>query len=233
VCALNISAWAFVSAPEGTYIYRPSTILINSYLRQPQETIEFINSNYIKDCVDSAFNCVEDAISKIKEIGFIMYFYNNPCINIEKEQPNIVPDWNNLDLETIEQDMTYIRNLNPAKFASYNWSEVISMCITPSVSDNASWLTINLKRNKIIIMGEGHKMDNINNEYSYPMNAFGPILVICFPEKIPPAIPHAAITVSQKQKNNLIWIIFIDISQLVVFRADENGIHSYGPYDHN
>ena len=231
-CAFNTCAWAFVSTPEGTYIYRANSLLMNSYLEQPDETISYIKNTYkVHNCTNSTANCVKESIITLKEMGFIVYFHENPCMEIEKNQPNIVPEWNNINLETIEQDIEYIKNLKPEKFASFDWSEVFSMSNTPSLSSN-TWLTVSIKKNKIVISGDGHIMGNIHNEYSYPMNSFGPIFVICFPKELPLSIPHAAITIAEKQKNQWIWVVFLSKYQIIIFRADENGLESYGPYNH-
>ena len=231
-CAFNLCAWDFVSTPEGTYIYRASSLSMNSYLKRPQETLSYINNIYdIYKCNNSTANCVQESLIKLKEAGFIAYFHENPCMEIEKNQPNVMPEWNNIDLNTIEQDIKYVRELKPEKFASFNWSEVLSMSTTPSLSSN-SWLTVNIKKNKIIISGDGHKMGDIHDEYSYPMNAFGPIFVICFPRGIPSSIPHAAIAMAEKQRDNWIWVVFISKYELIIFRVDENGVESYGPYNH-
>ena len=95
-CALNTQAWAFVSAPEGTYIMRPSLALAGAFIRDPQAISAIVRDTYtdrVNACVGATAVCAAAAVQALEEVGFIAHLRGEPCTPL-LAVPDVFPAWN-------------------------------------------------------------------------------------------------------------------------------------------
>jgi len=230
--AFDIQAWAFVSAPEGTYIIRPSRALIIAYLNDPQyirDTIPKLYLEGVRTCKDSVKVCIQQTINILTELGFIAYFHDNPCINL-LQIPDIVPDWNRQDSENKYLSFTNISNMSADELFNINWDSAIAVSDIPTIRI-ASWLTANIEaKTKLLVIIDSHGIEDIYNFKLYP-NTPGPLFIIYFPEEsqFPLQIPHVALNVALHAIDEWAWIIFLSATRITIFRSNKKGVEIHGP----
>lgn len=231
-CALDIMAWAFISAPEGTYIIRPSQIIILSYLRDPQSILDNIQSIYtdsIHECLNSTVVCCETAINSLKEIGFIAYLRNKPCIPL-LPVPDLFPMWNRERRDENRAAYSKLVKTSAEKLFTIDWDPAIIDSESPTIRA-ATWLTCSLDGDQVSTNGIGHYFGAVDDIESYPHGIPGPLLIIYFPEEdnFPIRIPYAALKAARKNIALWAWVIFLSPTRITVFRARVNDVEIHGP----
>jgi hypothetical protein len=231
-CALDIMAWAFISAPEGTYIVRPSQLIILTYLRDPQSVLDNIQSIYtdsIHECLNSTIVCCGMAINSLKEIGFIAYLRNKPCIPL-LPVPDLFPMWNRERRDENRAAYARLVKTSAEKLFTVDWDPAIIDSESPTIRA-ATWLTCSLDGDQVSTNGIGHFFGAVDDIDSYPHGIPGPLLIIYFPEEdnFPIRIPYAALKAARKNIALWAWVIFLSPTRITVFRARVNDVEIHGP----
>ena len=233
-CALDMLAWAFVSAPEGTYIMRPSQALAGAFLRDPQAVardVESIYSQLVRDCIGATAACSEVAILALEEVGFIAHMRGEPCTTLQTV-PDLFPGWNRVCREESRAAYAALAEAPAGELLAADWTPAAALGESPTVRA-VTWLTAGLSHGRAVPSGEGHRLDGPADEPgSYPSGGVpGPLLVVYFPDEggFPARVPHAALKAAQKNAALWAWVVFLSPSRVTVFRAGPAGVEIHGP----
>jgi hypothetical protein len=231
-CALDMQAWAFVSAPEGTYIMRPSQALARAFLRDPQAVARDVESAYIQlvhDCDGATTVCSEAAIHALEEVGFIAHMRGEPCMTLQTV-PDLFPAWNRASREESRAAYSALTETPAGALLATDWAPAAALGESPSIRA-ATWITAGLSHGRVVPSGEGHHLGPADEPDSYPSGVPGPLLVVYFPdeEEFPARVPHAALKAAHKNAALWAWIVFLSPSRVSVFRAGPAGVEIHGP----
>jgi hypothetical protein len=231
-CALDMQAWAFVSAPEGTYIMRPSQALARAFLRDPQAVardVESVYSRLVHDCVGATAVCSEAATHALEEVGFIAHMRGLPCMALQTV-PDLFPAWNRASREESRAAYAALAEAPAGTLLAADWAPAAALGESPTVRA-ATWITAGLSHGRVVPSGEGHRLGPADEPDSYPSGAPGPLLVVYFPDEegFPARVPHAALKAAHKNAALWAWVVFLSPSRVTVFRAGPAGVEIHGP----
>jgi len=228
-CALQGMIWHFVTAPEGTYILRPSEFLTTRYLIDPQGTIKDMLRAYgARTCDSGVMDCVGTTLSLLHDAGFVAFFRERPCGKLATK-PDFAPEANASRRSETRADLAVHEALGGQELARADWSVAVAISGSPTVTSMA-WFRARYTAG-VIQPISGHMFQDPANERSYPSAQVpGPILVFFFPQGLPPKLPAAALSVAKKRVGIWPWMAFLSPSQVMAFRADAaESIEVYGP----
>jgi hypothetical protein len=231
-CALDMQAWAFVSAPEGTYIMRPSQALARAFLRDPQAVardVESVYSRLVHDCVGATAVCSEAAIHALEEVGFIAHMRGEPCMTLQTV-PDLFPAWNRASRGESRAAYAALAETSAGALLAADWAPAAALGESPTIRA-ATWLTAGLSHGRVVPSGEGHGLGPADEPDSYPSGAPGPLLVVYFPDEggFPARVPHAALKAAHKNAALWAWVVFLSPSRVTIFRAGPAGVEIHGP----
>jgi len=231
-CALDMQAWAFVSAPEGTYIMRPSQALAAAFLRDPQEVADTVSGLYtegVRACVGTTAACGADAVRALEEAGFVAHLRGEPCTPL-LPVPDLFPTWNRESREESRAAYAALAETPAETLLAADWAPAAAEGESPTVRA-ATWLTAGLSEGRAVPSGEGHGLGPADEPGSYPSGVPGPLLVVYFPDEegFPARVPHAALKAARKNAALWAWVVFLSPSRVSVFRAGPAGVEIHGP----
>jgi len=235
LCALNLQAWYFISAPEGTYIVRPSELLSATYLRNPMATVKSVVSIYddsILNCVGSVVVCAAAAITKLKDAGFVAYFHDVPCTKLHP-RPDLFSQVNREVRHESRSSYEKLLKLSPEQVAEADWSEIKRFGMNPQ-QNTPKWQMATMSNSGVVKhTGVGYDFENANSSRSYPTWATGLLFVVNFPDEdeFPELVPRAALDATYEKASQWAWMIFLSPTRVTVFRSDSEGVQIYGPVD--
>lgn len=224
--------WHFVTAPEGTYILRPSDLLVEQYLKNADDTEKLMQKIYARrhDCVGGVEVCVTVALRALREAGFVAYFRSRPCKRLGTI-PDVTPEINGDIRREARLDFQQHVDLKAAALAAGDWQNAITACISIPGALPRTWLRARYTAGVVQPLS-GHRFGDPNDEDSYPSASTpGPIIVMFFPTDIPHRIPPAALAVAKRRAALWPWMAFLSQTQVTVFRSDSaGGVEIYGPH---
>jgi len=237
-CALDMLAWTFVSAPEGTYIMRPSQALASAFRRNPQEVANIVSTVYsegLRACEGATAICSADAVRTLGEAGFIAYLRDVACAPL-LPVPDIFPTWNQKIREVSRADHAALAETSAEDLVAIDWGPVAAVGESPTIQ-STSWMTAGLSKSdqdgvqRAVPSGDGHGFGSAADPNSYPSGVPGPLLVVYFPDEgdFPTQVPQAALDAARKNEALWAWVVFLSPSRLVVFRAGPAGVELHGP----
>ena len=231
-CALNSQAWAFVSAPEGTYIMRPSLALAEAFIRDPQAISNIVGNTYtnrIHACVGATAVCAAAAVRALEEVGFIAHLRGEPCVTL-LGVPDAFPAWNQKSRKESQEAFKELVRAPAKTILEADWRDVDAECDAPTVRES-TWLTAGLGEGRAVLSGEGHYFGSASESGSYPSWVPGPVFVVFFPEEheLPERVPHAALEAASKNAALWAWVVFLSPSRITVFRSGPDGVEIHGP----
>lgn len=231
-CALNAQAWAFVSAPEGTYIMRPSLALAEAFIRDPQAISNIVGNTYtnrIHACVGATSVCAAAAVRALEEVGFIAHLRGEPCVAL-LGVPDAFPAWNQQSRKESQEAFKELVRAPAKTILEADWRGVDAECDAPTVRES-TWLTAGLNEGRAVLSGEGHYFGSASESGSYPSWVPGPVFVVFFPEEheLPERVPHAALEAASKNAALWAWVVFLSPSRITAFRSGPDGVEIHGP----
>jgi hypothetical protein len=231
-CALNAQAWAFVSAPEGTYIMRPSLALAEAFIRDPQAISNIVSDTYtnrIHACVGATAVCAAAAVRALEEVGFIAHLRGEPCVTL-LGVPDAFPAWNQKSRKESQEVFKELVRVPAKTILEADWRGVDAECDAPTVRES-TWLTAGLGEGRAVLSGEGHYFGSASESGSYPSWVPGPVFVVFFPEEheFPERVPHAALEAASKNTALWAWVVFLSPSRITAFRSGPDGVEIHGP----
>jgi hypothetical protein len=231
-CALNMQAWAFVSAPEGTYIMRPSQALAAAFRRDPQPVADIVSDLYaerVHACAGATAACGADAVRALEEAGFIAHLRDKPCAPM-LPVPDLFPAWNRKSRDESRAAYAALAASTPEAILAADWGGVAAESESPTVRA-ATWLTAGLSGGRAVPSGEGHAFGPASEPGSYPSGVPGPLLAVYFPDEgqFPARVPHAALDAARKNAALWAWVVFLSPTRATVFRAGPAGVEIHGP----
>jgi len=231
-CALNAQAWAFVSAPEGTYIMRPSLALAEAFIRDPQAISNIVSGTYtdrIHACIGATAVCAAAAVRALEEVGFIAHLRGEPCVPL-LGVPDVFPAWNQKSRKESQEVFKELVRSPAKSILEADWRDIDAECDAPTVRES-TWLTAGLREGRAVLSGEGHYFGSASESGSYPSWVPGPVFVVFFPEEheFPERVPHAALEAASKNAALWAWVVFLSPSRITVFRSGPDGVEIHGP----
>lgn len=225
-------AWSFVSAPEGTYVMRPSQALMESYLSNPQDVSESVRKIYeerMHNCAGDVETCAESAVRALEDAGFIAFIRGKPCAPL-LSVPDLIPNWNRHRRAENLAEFGALSAMSAQDMSELDWRDVESRGENPSIR-YPTWLTAGYSAGAVKPSGNGHMMDAVNEASSYPVGIPGPLFVVYFPDEhqFPEFVPHAALRAAKSNAELWAWMVFLGPTRLTLLRHHENGIETYGP----
>ncbi len=233
LCAQDLQAWDLVSAPEGTYIMRPSRALAAAYLHDPKHTAEAVSAVYDKQlraCLGTALECADAAIRALGDAGFVAHLRKAPCLRLPSA-PDLWPALNRKSREESRAAYAAIQAMKPAALLAVDWGAVTALADAPALQDIVSWITANLRGGRAVPDGEGHMLTDVDDPSAYPTWPTGPLFVVYFPteDAFPGQVPHAAVRAAKRSTNAWAWAVFLSRSRITIFRASPGGVEIHGP----
>lgn len=228
-CANDMLAWAFITAPEGTYIIRPTKMLIMEYHSDKQKTLKMISDFYygaLNLCRDSAKYCTLHTQNTLRECGFICYFHSNPCLKVN-DKPDLFPALNSKSREWQTRVYNELMAMSPQDIAALDWSQIDSHR-SPIIQD-ITWIGAHVV-NRTVQIYEGHIMNDIESTESYPF-ARVPLFILHFPacSEMPASVPHAFTEVARMNTGTWAWCVMICDKKMVVFRVIGDNVEIHEP----
>jgi len=234
-CVRSLMAWHFVSAPEGTYILRPSALLKKAYLRDPVSVRKDIGTVLAVRSSDiGATMAVARATpARLADVGFIVYFRAAPCVR-PLDVPDILPWTNGRSRETLREDYTHAVQLTGEEIVSADWSTINTLHAVPTVQSEISWISVRCvpakPRPRMESAGDGHKFSgDLTDAGAWSEFWPGPILVLHFGSAVPRRVPRAAMTAAHANSHRWAWVVFLSADDVLAFRSDEAGLEIHGP----
>jgi hypothetical protein len=227
-CAHHAVVWHFVSAPEGTYILRPSQLLIEYFYRSPRDALAAAAKVYRDhvECAGGVLACARRTAEALRNAGFVAYFREAPCLPVA-DRPDLVPVYNLLDRQEYQAALDALRATPGPVLLAADWSRAVEACLLPTVRESA-WLRARYAGGAVL-PGDSHAFGDPADVRSYPGGP-GPLMVFFFAdEEFPPRIPPAAIEAARENAEVWPWLAFLSPKRVLVFRADAEGLESHGP----
>jgi hypothetical protein len=231
-CALDWQAWAFVSAPEGTYVLRPSAGIAAAYLRAPEGVRDDTAAAYSRAVEQAATEapevCARDAVRALVEAGFIAFLRGAPCVPL-LPVPDLTPLWNLQDREKSRAAFARAAALSGEELLRLDWSPAAEAGVSPTL-EAPTWLTAAVGRGgRVEPSGNGHAFGNPAARDSYPTSEVAPLFVVFFPDDhaLPARVPDAAIEAART--DSWAWVVFLTPARVLVFRAGGGGVETHGP----
>jgi len=224
--------WSFVSAPEGTYIYRPSRQLVEA-LRQREGHADLAAKVYedsLEPCEAGVTACAARAVKALREAGFVAFFRKAPCAPL-LERPDLAAGDNALDREAHHRELAALRAVEGPVLLSADWSQVPAMHSHEGIR-SASWVRARYDpKSGVVTPISGHHFSDPYEADSYPRYSPGPLMVVYFSDdrSLPRAVPAAAISVAEETAHKWPWIAFMSPRRVLVFRAGPQGVETHGP----
>ena len=232
-CALDEHAWSFVSAPEGTYVLRPSQALAAAYLHDPQQAGDSAAGLYtrrLQEIVGATLAGAQEAVRALEDAGFVAFLRVAPCAPL-LAVPDLFPAWNLKSREAGRAAYAALAALPPAELLAADWAPIVAQGEAPTLYF-ATWLTAGLDRGGAAVpSGMGHSFGPPDAADSYPSGIPGPLFVVYFPneKEFPLRVPHAAIAAAQKNSDFWAWAVFLSPTRVTVFRVGADGVELHGP----
>jgi len=229
-CALESMIWHFITAPEGTYILRPSEALAARFRVDMHGTTEDVLRAYsARACSGGVMACAGVALSLLHEAGFVAFFRPRPCGKLA-EVPDLAPEVNMDRRNETRADKQVHMSLKGEDLAKADWSVAVAMSVAPTLASDSAWFRARCTAGVIQPLG-GHFFGDPAVESSYPGALIpGPILVFFFPNGLPTRVPAAALAIAKERAGVWPWMAFLSPSQVTVFRSDDaGGVEIYGP----
>ena len=243
-CVHEVQAWHFVSAPEGTYIYRPSALLKKLYLRDPETVREMIPAMYVESLtsikeVGSTLVSASAIPAILAEIGFIAYFRGAPCVPM-LDVPDMWSWTNSRSRESLREDYRRALYLAGEQILRADWGPVNALFAVSALQHESrvSWASVRAiaaQSTPDLWMeseGEGHEFDGeITDPEAWNLGKFwpGPILVLHFGGAVPRRVPRAAIAAAHNNSSRWAWVVFLSADEILAFRATEADLEVHGP----
>jgi hypothetical protein len=224
------TVWDFVSAPEGTYITRPSQLLSEYYKRNPVDAEKDFLTIYEKGiqwCSGSVMACVQKTMEALRNSGFVAHFRAAPCIPL-LTRPDLNPIENMTSREETRASLNILKKLSGPELIAADWSQVIEENQSPT-AQGSSWTPAVYENGVILPKLIGHKFVDPSDIKSYPESP-GPLMIFFMSENsFPSRIPPAAIEVAKHNSEVWPWLAFLSTERVQVFRADNSGLEVHGP----
>ena len=232
-CARDYLAWAFVSAPEGTYVMRPTLALAESYVRDPGGVADIVTGLYtgrIQSCRGATAVCAEAAVRALEEAGFIAHLRGVPCAPL-LAVPDLDPAGNQISRGARREEYEELAGGPGELLLAVDWSPITDLGEAPTVRA-PTWMTASLRRGRVVPTGAGHMFGpSARDPASYPSRDPGPLFVVYFPEEdlFPAQVPHAALDAARNNASRWAWSVFLSPRRVTVFRAGPHGVEIHGP----
>ncbi len=233
-CARGIMAWHFVSAPEGTYLLRPSALLKKAYLRDPAAVREDVNSVFAEDGRVGATMVIARAVpARLADVGFVAYFRAVPCV-APLGVPDLWPRTNDKSRESLREDYAYAASLSGEEIVGAKWGTINSLYSSPSVQMGISWVSVRCipttGPRRMESTGDSHVFSgDLSDRNAWSEFWPGPILVLHFGGPIPRRVPHAAIAAAHANSHRWAWVVFLGADDVLAFRASQSDLEVHGP----
>ena len=230
-CAANQLAWAFVTAPEGTYIIRPSQLLIEAYRKDWQQTQAMVNAIYPRPCEDTPAVCVQSALSTMAEAGFVALFHDAPCLSLATT-PDLANQMNRMRRGAFDAEFAALAAMPAVALLTADWAPAASVAdfdAQPALSRNVmTWLSARLQNGVAMPTGEGHVLHSLEE---LPARVLGPLLVIFVPndEQFPSAVPSAVVEAARQNAELWAWVVLLSPRRVTVLRVGAAGVEIHGP----
>jgi hypothetical protein len=221
--------WHFITAPEGTYIVRPSQLLLDRFRADPSATETRVIEAYMRSyCVGGVAQCAVRATDALHDAGFVAYFRSAPCMPLSVA-PDLLPDANAHARREVVADLKAHAGLPGATLLAADWARALDAGHTSAFRDS-SWMRARFVGGAIQPM-DGHGFGDPADPSAYPIWAPGPLMIFCVADDAFPAkIPAAAVRVAQEKADVWAWVAFLSSSRVLVFRADAAGaLEMHGP----
>ena len=230
-CARGHQAWAFVSAPEGTYVLRPSLALAGAYLRDPEGVRGVVADLYaqqVSNCRGATAACGEAAARALGEAGFIAHLRGAPCAPL-LAVPDLNPVGNQMSRAAYRGEFAALAETPGELLLAADWTPVSDLGESPTVRA-ATWLMASLRGGRVVPTGAGHMFGPVGDPASYPGREPGPLFVVYFPEEdVPAQVPHAALEAARTNAGRWAWSVFLSPHRVTVFRVAPHGVEIHGP----
>jgi hypothetical protein len=234
-CARGFMAWHFVSAPEGTYILRPSALLKKAYLRDPAAVRNDIGTVLaaLSSDIGATMAVARATPARMADVGFIVYFRAAPCVR-PLDVPDILPWTNGRSRETLREDYAHAAQLTGEEIVNADWSAINALHVVPTVQSEISWISVRCvptkPRPRMESAGDGHKFSgDLTDAGAWSEFWPGPILVLHFGGAVPRRVPRAAMTAAHANSHRWAWVVFLSADDVLAFRSDEAGLEIHGP----
>ena len=222
-------AWAFISAPEGTYIIRPSQVLIDAFRRDPDTVKDSVSHIYeSNNCFGAPAICGEQAVHTLEDAGFVAYLRDVPCMTL-LSIPDVDPDWNRENREASRAAYIELTNMPADTILAIDWTLVIAESEVPTLQA-PSWLIAKFEDGQAMPTGFGHRFGDINSDNTYP-TIRGPMFIVYFPidSHFPVRIPQAAINAARRNANFWAWVVFLSPIRITIIRTHDDNVEIHGP----
>lgn len=222
--------WHFITAPEGTYIVRPSQLLIEQFRADWQTAEKWAIETYTAQyfCVGGVVKCAARAVDALRDAGFVAYFRSKPCMPMSTV-PDLLPDANAHVRREVLADLEAHKALPGATLLAADWARAIDMSHTGSFL-RSSWMRARFVGGAIQPM-DGHGFGDPADPGAYPIGTPGPLMIFCVEDsKLSSKIPAATIRAVQEMAEEWAWVAFLSSARVMVFRADAAGaLEVHGP----
>jgi hypothetical protein len=231
--------WHFISAPEGTYIVRPTDMIAEFYKSNNDLVSNKIAEIYEKlnPTPMTIMESIEYVIKLITECGFIVYFHKNQCMPM-LDVPDIVSEINVRSRGDHEKAIKYINGLSAEEITRLDFSGIDDICKAIHGAVYTMWVIGDI----VIPHDKKHasvSSSGLSGPVEYPLDdprayhsiySFGPFMIIYFQyeKDFPEKVHQVTLQISNKQRPYWVWCIFMSNTRITVFR-DRDGVEIFGP----
>ena len=137
-----------IIAQEGLYVYRCSSVILDH-----EDEIRKKLDNLTTGCYRlKSRQCIESVMTKIRDLGYIIYFIPNPdYFNKLKDNDIVYNYWNTIDNVRFIEEQKKIRLYKPADFDKLDWSEIKK--IKQLCGNHDSIIVADYDGNKVVAVG--------------------------------------------------------------------------------
>lgn len=229
-CSRLGQVWHFVTAPEGTYIVRPSAQLARWYSDEPARAEGAAVSLYSSglQCLGGVLVCARAAVRALRDAGFVAFFREHPCRGFTfLDRPDLTPGRNSADARLAAAEVDAARRLSGAELLGADWLAVLRATDVPGLSPS-SWTRASWSKGRLALH-DGHHFGDPADSESYPVGFAGPIVIFTFePDAFPRALPPAAVEAARSNAASWPWLVFLCRDAVLAFRHT-SGLEVYGP----
>jgi hypothetical protein len=239
-CANDHGAWHFVSAPEGTYIIRPTAFLKQAYAANASEANRLVEEIYADSrpegkILGNTLADARDVTRLLTEAGFVAFFRESPCMPL-LGIPDAVPWYNSRTRSEIRVDFAAASQLTGSALLGADWSGIMSLfgalSLPAATYRHSGRAELSGESVRIMDAQDGHRFPgDVTDTKSWGNSANwpGPILVVVFVGNLPRRVPQAAVSAARANTDHWAWVAFLSSSEVLVFRATDVDLEVHGP----
>ena len=215
--------WNFVSAPEGTYILRPSSLIARLCANDWEQVRGAVEKLWNKARLYrfAPSDGVAQVLASLHDVGFVAAFHDAACVKLH-DKPNIRPHLNIIKRHEYDTMMHVLKDIEPDKLLAADWTPVDAIAWSVLTREPA-WVYAGWRDGKVVLdTCDSHFL----HDGRYP-SVPGPLFIVCYPTgkiQIKQELVRAVTANVQWA-----WCVILTPTDVLVFRVADDTIETHGP----